>query len=151
MPAIPSVLQRRRSAADPIRRIMATALPAGLAAIGLASCSSGRETSFESATPGARIRATTEAARTEDRSSIPHLIEGLESDDPAVRFLSIQALENLTGATYGYRYFEPEWDRRPAVDRWVEAYESGELDGGPAPGEGTGSQEPPESGRDQEW
>lgn len=58
---------------------------------------------------------------------MPGLIQNLTSDDPAVRLLSAEALKELTDETYGYRYFDPEWIRTPAVDRWREAWERGEI------------------------
>lgn len=79
---------------------------------------------FDSPEPASRLYAVTEAARTEDRSSIPSLIALLDSDDPAVRLYSIQALQKLTGQTLGYDHAAPEWERKAAVDRWIDWYQS---------------------------
>jgi hypothetical protein len=57
----------------------------------------------------------------------------LESDDPLERMMAIRALELMTGETHGYDYAAPEWDRRAAVDRWVEWHGSS---GTSADGEG---------------
>jgi len=93
----------------------------------VAACASPPEPDFDSAVPESRILATAEAARKENLDSIPHLIEGLESDDPAVRFMSIHTLERLTGQTHGYRHYDPIREREEAVDRWVRARKSGQL------------------------
>jgi len=85
---------------------------------------------FDSARPDAVIFAAQQAVNKEDRTAIPSLIESLDSDDPAVRFVAIHALSRLTGKTYDYRYYDPEYKRIEAVDRWEEAYSSGELDAG---------------------
>lgn len=79
---------------------------------------------FDSPEPASRLYAVTDAARTEDRSSIPSLIALLDSDDPAVRLYSIQTLQKLTGQTLGYEHAAPEWERKPAVDRWIDWYQS---------------------------
>jgi len=68
--------------------------------------------------PAVKIPAIKQAVRNHDRSVIPQLIKDLNSDDPAVRFYSIDALHDLTGQTFGYRYFDDEQQRKPAVQRW---------------------------------
>lgn len=86
---------------------------------------------FDSPHPAARLfaarRAATESQPDALRDSMPGLIRNLESDDPAVRLVSAQALLDLTGETFGYRHFDPEWVRAPAVRRWRDAWERGEL------------------------
>lgn len=98
----------------PIRSAIA-AFPL-LLAFGCASPPGG----FDSPDPGARTHAIAQAARTEDPAAIPDLIALLDSDDPAVRLLSIRTLEKLTGRTLGYEHFAPEPERREAVRRWVD-------------------------------
>jgi len=95
----------------------------------LAGCG-GRDISFNSKDPGGRIQAATEAAANNDQSAIPDLIEMLDSDDPAARFVAIGTLERFTGQTFGYDYADPEWERRQAVDRWVAWYDSRPPDEG---------------------
>jgi hypothetical protein len=73
---------------------------------------------FDSGNPAARLYAIEHAARTNDRTAIPRLVEELESDDPAVRFLAISTLHRLTGETHGYRDFDPPPVRAEAVERW---------------------------------
>jgi hypothetical protein len=46
------------------------------------------------------------------------LVKDLDSDDAAVRFYAIQGLERLTGETYGYRYYDDEIERKPALRQW---------------------------------
>ena len=95
---------------------------------------------FDSPSPGANLYAILEAARTNDRTAIPHLVEQLYSDDPAVRFAAIETLEQMTGETYGYRYYDDPMTRREAISRWVEAVENGELDAARATPDATGFQ-----------
>jgi hypothetical protein len=66
----------------------------------------------------AKVPAIEDAARTHDRSAIPQLVRDLESDDPAVRFYAIRGLRALTGESFGYRYYDSDDDRCPAVARW---------------------------------
>ena len=82
---------------------------------------------FESPNPAATIYAIEQAARSGDTTATPQIVEQLDSDDPAVRLLAIEALEILTGETYGYRYDEPQYMRRAAIKRWVNAVESGTV------------------------
>jgi hypothetical protein len=67
-----------------------------------------------------KILAIQKAAREKDRSAIPNLVRELENDDPAVRFYAIQALEDLTGQTFGFDYYKDEAVRKPAVLKWQE-------------------------------
>jgi hypothetical protein len=86
----------------------------------LVSCApSATEGGFDSANPAARLYAIEQAATEHDQSAVPHLVEQLDADDPAVRFLAITALERLTDETLGYRYYDPPWERQVAIDRWV--------------------------------
>jgi hypothetical protein len=86
----------------------------------LVSCApSATEGGFDSANPAARLYAIEEAAEQHDQSAVPHLVEQLDADDPAVRFLAITALERLTDETFGYRYYDPPWARQATIDRWV--------------------------------
>ena len=68
--------------------------------------------------PTSNIPAIQDAARGKDYQAVPGLVRQLESDDPAVRFYAIEALEKLTGQTCGYRYYDDPDDRRLAVGRW---------------------------------
>ena len=104
--------------------------PAAMAAtlLGVGGCGPpATEARFDSANPAAKMYAIEEAARTLDTSSTAGIVEQLDSDDPAVRMLAIEALQLLTGETYGYRHYDPVYLRRAAIKRWVEAVESGTL------------------------
>jgi len=98
------------------------------------------EGGFDSPNPAAKLYAITDAARQRDRSAIPHLIEQLNSDDIAVRFFAINALEDIVGdrlaslesehgRRLGYNFTGPAAPRREAIDRWAQAYRSGALTG----------------------
>jgi hypothetical protein len=68
--------------------------------------------------PISNIPAIQGAARDKDYKAIPQLVRELDSDDPAVRFYAIQALQKLTGETFGYQFYDDASERRPAVRRW---------------------------------
>jgi hypothetical protein len=70
-----------------------------------------------SAAPSA-IPAIKDAADKNDRKAIPRLVQDLDDRDSAIRFAAISALQRMTGQDLGYRYFDNEWERRPAVQRW---------------------------------
>ena len=95
----------------------------------------GNEASFDSIDPTARSHAALEAAKRDDRRSIPALITMLGSSDPALRLIAAETLERLTGRTFGYEASAPVGEREDAVERWVRWWESsgggargGELD-----------------------
>lgn len=96
--------------------------------LALASCGqSMTEGGFGSAVPAARIDAAEKAARENNRSAIPQLVELLASDDAAVRFAAIGALQRMTGETYGYRAQDTAANRRKSIDEWVRMVESGNV------------------------
>lgn len=70
--------------------------------------------------PESKIPAIKAAVAHHDRRVIPQLIVDLNSDDSAVRFYAIDGLRALTGETLGYRYFDDDEERKPAVKRWHE-------------------------------
>lgn len=103
-----------------------------MAILALGGCFPTLEPAFDSPAPSKRLDAIVDAAARDDRSTIPPLIEMLDSDDPAERMLAIRALERISGGeTFGYRYADPEWLRQESVNRWAEWAES-ELAGSPA-------------------
>lgn len=83
----------------------------------LAGCAHGPRHVYDDA-PDDKIPAIKQAARQRDKSAIPQLVKDLDNDDPAIRFYAIDALHTLTGQTYGYRYFDDDEVRKPAVERW---------------------------------
>lgn len=68
--------------------------------------------------PSGKIPAIKDAVEARDLAAARQLIKDLESDDPAVRFFAIQGLQRLTGQTFGYRYFDDERARKPALEKW---------------------------------
>jgi hypothetical protein len=76
--------------------------------------------------PSVKIPAYKQAVRKKDRSAVKQLVADLDSDDPAVRFYAIGALERMTGRRLGYRYYDNEEQRRPAVERWQQWTRAGE-------------------------
>jgi hypothetical protein len=65
-----------------------------------------------------KVPAIKQAVIDRDPSEIPNMIKELDSDDPAVRFYAIEGLRRLTNQTFGYRYYDDEEHRRPAIERW---------------------------------
>jgi hypothetical protein len=65
-----------------------------------------------------KIPAIKQAANTHDREGISAMIDELSSDDPAVRFYAIEGLRRATGQTLGYRFYDDEAERQPAIERW---------------------------------
>src|SRR5437762_634143 len=79
----------------------------------------GREApSLKSNDPSLKIPAIKLAVERHDLAATAYLVKSLDSDDPAIRFYSIQGLQRLTGQTLGYRYYDDELDRREALSRW---------------------------------
>jgi hypothetical protein len=68
--------------------------------------------------PSVKIPAIKIAARSDGDSAIKQLVEDLDNDDPAVRFYAIHALEELTGETFGYRYYDDDLERADALKLW---------------------------------
>jgi hypothetical protein len=81
--------------------------------------------------PSVKIPAYKKAVRKHDKAAIRQLVKDLENDDPAVRLYAIHALQEMTGETFGYRYFETDEQRKPAVRKWQQWLKAGEK----APGE----------------
>jgi hypothetical protein len=62
--------------------------------------------------------------------TVPFLLQGLDDDDPRVRFLCFEALNRNTGESHGYDYEAPSEERSEAVGRWQAWWRSQE--GAPA-------------------
>jgi hypothetical protein len=108
--------------------LMLSLLAATVPASYLSGCTpSVTEGGFDSPMAASRLYAIERAVKEGDTTKIRNIIEQLESDDPAVRMMAIEALHRLTQRTYGYSHDAPLLDRRAAVQRWRRAYESGEL------------------------
>lgn len=65
-----------------------------------------------------RVPAIVGAANTDDQASLDELIHALSDQDAAVRLFAIRSLEERTGQTLGYRYYEAADKRQAAIDRW---------------------------------
>jgi hypothetical protein len=94
----------------------------GLAAAALvaAGCQAPRpEPNIVDPDPSVSIPGIKEAGDRRDRSAAPELVEALGSDDPAIRFFAIGALQEIAGGeTFGYEYYHDEEQRKPAVEKW---------------------------------
>lgn len=93
---------------------------AAMGVLALAACSTAIERSYTDPTPDARVGALSESMASGRRSDAPHMVENLESDDPAVRMAAAHALNQLTGTTLGYRASAPQAERDEAISRWKE-------------------------------
>lgn len=65
-----------------------------------------------------RIPALVAQGAAGDEADFKALILALNDADPAVRLYAARALQQTTGQTFGYRYYQEAADRRPAVQRW---------------------------------
>lgn len=83
-----------------------------------AGCGAPPQRAVSNPDPAGKIPGIEDAVRDHDRSVIPQLVKCLDSDDPAVRFYAIRALHILTGQSFGYRYYDDQDQRRPAVICW---------------------------------
>lgn len=68
--------------------------------------------------PALKIPAIGQAVEKKDFSDVSRMVRDLDSDDSAVRFYAIEGLERLTGETFGYKYYDDEEQRQPALKRW---------------------------------
>lgn len=82
---------------------------------------------FDSDNPASKLYAIRRAGEAGDRSKIPKLVEQLDSDDEAVRMLSINALKRITGEDLDYNAFDSAVDRQPAIRRWEAAVREGRF------------------------
>jgi hypothetical protein len=84
----------------------------------LGGCVGGYKPDLNSPDPAARIRAIRQVTEKHDSRAIPLLVDRLEDEDEAVRFYAIAALTRMTGTDMGYKYYQPAYERLPAVRRW---------------------------------
>jgi hypothetical protein len=68
--------------------------------------------------PDLKILAIKQDVSTHSEADVAKMVEGLQSDDAAVRFYCIQGLCRLTHDNFGYRYYERDDDRAAALARW---------------------------------
>ena len=84
--------------------------------------------------PLGKIPAFKDAVRDRDRQAARQMVKDLDSTDPAVRMFASIGLRRLTGQSFGYKYYDDEPQRLPAIKRW-QAWLDGKTvdDGGPSP------------------
>ena len=88
----------------------------GVAAVG---CQAPRgPVSIDSDDPDLKVLAIKRDVALHDDRDNPKMVRDLDDADPAVRFYAIEGLRHLTGDTFGYRYYDAEPARAPAVARW---------------------------------
>ena len=68
--------------------------------------------------PMVKIPAMKMAVDRHDTRPTADMVHDLSSDDAAVRFFAIGALQRLVGEDFGYHYYEDEPLRKVAVERW---------------------------------
>jgi hypothetical protein len=66
----------------------------------------------------AKVPAIKQDVREKTLEDAPQLVKDLDSDDPAVRFYAFEGLRRITGLTFGYRYYDDEFERKPALEKW---------------------------------
>ena len=89
-----------------------------------------------------QVTATVWLAERGDAEAVHKLVSLLEDRDRTVRMYAIQALWQLCGRTYGYKFYEPEPSRARAVRQWRNALRAGEVALHPPPAEDAAVLEP---------
>ncbi|MEM8873226.1 MAG: hypothetical protein AAGD32_03110 [Planctomycetota bacterium] len=79
-----------------------------------AGCLPRGELSIKAEDPSRKIPAITRATDADAAA----LFDALSHEDAAVRLAAIQVLREQTGADFGYEYWRPPEQRRPALERW---------------------------------
>lgn len=100
-------------------RTVLIALPALVLVFSVVGCKAPPvEPALDSDVAAQKVPALIEQVRQGDDADYEALVASLDDADPAVRLYAIRALEELTGQTHGYRYYQQSPDRRPAINRW---------------------------------
>ena len=73
---------------------------------------------FRATDTPSRVPAIVGAADEKEQASLSELVHALSDKDPAIRLFAIQSLQERTGQTMGYRYYEATDKRQAAADRW---------------------------------
>jgi len=73
---------------------------------------------FHAPDTAGRVPAIVNAADNNDQQALPELIHALSDEDAAVRLFAIRSLEQRTGQTLGYRYYDTPGQRQEATTRW---------------------------------
>jgi hypothetical protein len=74
--------------------------------------------SIDSEDPDLKVLAIKRDVALHDEKDIPQMVRDLDDVDPAIRFYAIQGLRHLTGDAFGYRYYDDQPARAPAIARW---------------------------------
>ena len=113
-------LLMRESRATWLRQLALAAWAAGLA-LGMGGCvePAGKQ-ALDNPDSLVKIRVLKEISRDggHDARTLARVVEELDNRDPAVRFYAIAALRTVTGQTFGYRYYDEETARQPAIEKW---------------------------------
>lgn len=107
-----------------LTRVLNFAVASAAMAAVVGCAGEGPKLDIRSEDPAESIPAIKKAARVNDASAIPQLVKDLDSDDPAIRFYAIGALQRITGEDFGYKYFEDDAARKPAREKWQKWLES---------------------------
>lgn len=73
---------------------------------------------FQNEDPKVRISAIKRAGQEKLESATPYLIDRLTDSEAEVRMFAILALQEITGLTHDYRYYDGADLRNQAVARW---------------------------------
>ena len=84
---------------------------------------------FQDEDPAVRIQAIHQAGCGKDKGAVPYLVDRLTDSEETARFFAIIALEEITGTTMGWKYYDPPAKRAEAVNRWRGWLTSGRRDG----------------------
>ena len=104
-------MERRR--ANPGRLILLATLAAA------AGCRPSRgPPSVTSDDPDLKVLGIKQDVAQHDERDEPQMVHDLDDPDPAVRFYAVEGLRRLTGDDFGYRYYDDDAARKPAVARW---------------------------------
>jgi hypothetical protein len=74
--------------------------------------------SIHSEDPDLKIHAIHQDVQCDNTKDLSVMVADLDSDDPAIRFYSIQGLRRLTHDDFGYHYYESDDQRAPATRLW---------------------------------
>ena len=90
------------------------------------------EADFDSPHPTARLYAIERAGTEGDRTATARLVEQLDSDDPLVQMLALEALRGIEDDTHGYWHGDPPRVRRAAIEQWIDHVSRQETPAGTA-------------------
>ena len=76
------------------------------------------KTGFHAPDTVGRVPALVNAADSDNENDLPELVRALSDEDAAVRLFAIRSLEQRTGQTLGYRYYDTDERRQDATARW---------------------------------